>query len=80
MLKILVTYHRNVVVVAANSRSANASRPGQSTSGQRDLNETFVDATENCKYFRLPTEIPKVDYLGCAGQEFKAVTLPAARL
>lgn len=70
MLKILVTYHRNVVAVAANSRSANASRPGQATSGQRDLNETFVDGTENCKYFRLPTKIPKVDYLGSAGQNY----------
>lgn len=38
--------------------------PGQVTSGQREPNETFLDGTESCKYFRLPTTIPKVAYLG----------------
>lgn len=44
--------------------------PGQVTSGRRDLIETFVDGTESCKYFRLPTKIPKVDYLGSAGHNY----------
>lgn len=38
--------------------------PGQVTSGHRKPNQTFLDGTESCKYFRLPTTIPKVAYLG----------------